>query len=241
MISLVIPCYNEEDNLEKLLTKISYVLKKFSKERIEIVIVNNGSTDNSEKIIKKHELFHQNLISLLNLKKNKGYGDGINQGINFSKGDVVCWFHADLQFDPVEALNIYAEYKDKFLNQNILLKGNRMNRSLFDSFFTFGMTCLTFLLFGKKINDINAQPKIFKRSMLKFINNPPIDFSYDIYFLLVALNNNIKIQEFPVKWYDRNAGEAKGGGSFKLKLKLTLRTIKFLFNLRIKYNGNNSS
>tara|TARA_B100000242_G_scaffold79344_1_gene52349 strand:+ start:888 stop:1613 length:726 start_codon:yes stop_codon:yes gene_type:complete len=241
MISLVIPCYNEEDNLEKLLTKISYVLKKFSKERIEIVIVNNGSTDNSEKIIKKHELFHQNFISLLNLKKNKGYGDGINQGINFSKGDVVCWFHADLQFDPVEALNIYTEYKDKFLNQNILLKGNRMNRSLFDSFFTFGMTCLTFLLFGKKINDINAQPKIFKRSMLKFINNPPIDFSYDIYFLLVALNNNIKIQEFPVKWYDRNAGEAKGGGSFKLKFKLTLRTIKFLFNLRRKYNGNNSS
>ena len=241
MISLVIPCYNEEDNLEKLLTKISYVLKKFSKERIEIVIVNNGSTDNSEKIIKKHELFHQNFISLLNLKKNKGYGDGINQGINFSKGDVVCWFHADLQFDPVEALNIYTEYKDKFLNQNILLKGNRMNRSLFDSFFTFGMTCLTFLLFGKKINDINAQPKIFKRSMLKFINNPPIDFSYDIYFLLVALNNNIKIQEFPVKWYDRNAGEAKGGGSFKLKFKLTLRTIKFLFHLRRQYNGNNSS
>ena len=241
MISLVIPCYNEEDNLEKLLSKISFVLKKFSKERIEIVIVNNGSTDNSEKIIKQHELFHQNLISLLNIKKNKGYGDGINQGINFSKGDVVCWFHADLQFDPVEALNIYAEYKDKFLNQNILLKGNRMNRSLFDSFFTFGMTCLTFLLFGKKINDINAQPKIFKRSMLKFINNPPIDFSYDIYFLLVALNNNIKIQEFPVKWYDRNAGVAKGGGSFKLKFKLTLRTIKFLFNLKRKYNGNNSS
>ena len=241
MISLVIPCYNEEDNLEKLLTKISFVLKKFSKERIEIVIVNNGSTDNSEKIIKQHELFHQNLISLLNIKKNKGYGDGINQGINFSKGDVICWFHADLQFDPVEALNIYVEYKDKFLNQSILLKGNRMNRSLFDSFFTFGMTCLTFLLFGKKINDINAQPKIFKRSMLKFINNPPIDFSYDIYFLLVALNNNIKIQEFPVKWYDRNAGEAKGGGSFKLKFKLTLRTIKFLFNLRRKYNGNNSS
>ena len=231
MISLVIPCYNEEDNLEKLLTKISFVLKKFSKERIEIVIVNNGSTDNSEKIIKQHELFHQKLISLLNIKKNKGYGDGINQGINFSKGDVVCWFHADLQFDPVEALNIYAEYKDKFLHQNILLKGNRMNRSLFDSFFTFGMTCLTFLLFGKKINDINAKPKIFKRSMLKFINNPPIDFSYDIYFLLVALNNNIKIQEFPVKWYDRNAGEAKGGGSFKLKFKLTLRTIKFFNRL----------
>ena len=241
MISLVIPCYNEEKNLDKLLTRISFILKEFPKEKIEIVIVNNGSTDNSEYIIKSHKLFHQNAISLLNVKKNIGYGDGINQGINFSKGDVICWFHADLQFDPVEALKIYIKYKDKLLNQNILLKGNRINRSLFDSFFTFGMTCFTFILFGKKINDINAQPKIFKRSILKFINNPPMDFSYDIYFLLAAVNNNIKIKEHPVKWYDRKAGDAKGGGSFKLKLKLTLRTIKFMFNLRRNYNGNNSS
>ena len=241
MISLVIPCYNEEDNLEKLLIRISSVLKEFSKEKIEIVIVNNGSTDNSEQIIKNHELFRKNNISLLNIKKNIGYGDGINQGINFSTGDVICWFHADLQFDPLDALKIYTEYKGILLNENVLLKGNRMNRSFFDSFFTFGMTCLTFLLFGKKINDINAQPKIFKRSFLRFLKNPPIDFSYDIYFLLIALNNNIKIKEHPVKWYDRNAGEAKGGGSFKLKLKLTLRTVKFMFNLRKRYNGNNSS
>ena len=97
-----------------------------------------------------------------------------------------------------------------------------------------GMSLITFLLFKKKLNDINAQPKIFKRSFLKFIENPPVDFSYDIYFLLIALKNNIKIIEFPVNWYDRNAGIAKGGGSFKLKIKLTLRTIKFMINLKKK-------
>ena len=67
---------------------------------------------------------------------------------------------------------------------------------------------------------------------LKLVENPPIDFSYDIYFLLIAKKNNIKINEYPVEWYDRNAGVAKGGGSFKLKIKLTLRTLKFMFNLK---------
>ena len=91
---------------------------------------------------------------------------------------------------------------------------------------------LLLLLFGKKINDINAQPKMFNRNFLKLVENPPIDFSYDVYFLLIATKNNIKINECPVEWYDRNAGIAKGGGSFKLKIKLTLRTIRFMVNLR---------
>ncbi len=73
---------------------------------------------------------------------------------------------------------------------------------------------------------------MFNRSFLKLVESPPIDFSYDVYFLLVATKNNIKINECPVLWYDRTAGIAKGGGSFKLKIKLTLRTIRFMVNLR---------
>ena len=232
MISLIIPCFNEEQNLEKLLGKLNLLLNDFSDEKIEIVIVDNGSTDNSNNIIRNHKLFLDKRISLLDIKKNIGYGDGLNQGINFSKGDVICWFHGDLQFDPLDAIKIYKKFKNVLSKEEIFIKGKRINRSLFDNFFTFGMSLLTLLLFKKNINDINAQPKIFKRSFLKFINNPPIDFSFDIYFLLIASKNNIKIIESPVNWYDRNAGIAKGGGSFKLKMKLTLRTIKFMFDLK---------
>lgn len=232
MISLIIPCFNEEQNLEKLLVKLNLLLNEFSDEKIEIVIVDNGSTDNSNYIIRNHKLFLDKRISLLDIKKNIGYGDGLNQGINFSKGDVICWFHADLQFDPLDAIKIYKKFKNVLSKEEIFIKGKRINRSLFDNLFTFGMSLLTFVLFKKKINDINAQPKIFKRTFLKFINNPPIDFSFDIYFLLIASKNNIKIIESPVNWYDRNAGIAKGGGSFKLKMKLTLRTIKFMFDLK---------
>ena len=174
----------------------------------------------------------KNKISILNIQKNKGYGDGIHQGINSSKGDVLCWFHADLQFDPIDSIRIFKKNKEILSNGNVIIKGKRINRSLLDSFFTTGMSFFTYLLFRKNINDINAQPKIFSKSYLKFLKNPPLDFSYDIYFLLIALNNNFRILEEPVKWYDRNAGKAKGGGSLKLKFKLTFRTVKFMFNLR---------
>tara|TARA_B100001057_G_scaffold434798_1_gene464702 strand:+ start:1286 stop:1993 length:708 start_codon:yes stop_codon:yes gene_type:complete len=232
MISLIIPCFNEEKNLPKLFDRLDLLLKEYFDESIEIVIVNNGSTDNSANLIKQHELYINNKIQLLHIDKNIGYGDGINRGINYSSGKILCWFHADLQFDPMDAIKIYKNYKSNLNNQQILIKGKRINRSLFDSFFTFGLSLFTLLLFRKKINDINAQPKMFNRSFLKLIESPPIDFSYDVYFLLIAAKNNIKINEFPVKWYNRNAGVAKGGGSFKLKIKLTLRTIRFMINLK---------
>lgn len=232
MISLIIPCYNEEGNLQILLNKLDYLIKEYSKDEIEIILVDNGSTDNSQKIIKKNELFLHKKISLLSIKENKGYGDGITQGINYSKSNIICWFHADLQFDPIDALKIYNQNKDILLNSEVIIKGNRKNRSILDTFFTVGMSIFTFFLFGRCLNDINAQPKIFNRNFLRFVTNPPLDFSFDVYFLLVALKNNTKIMEMPVKWYDRNAGVAKGGGSLKLKLKLTLRTIKYMMKLR---------
>ena len=232
MISLIIPSFNEEKNLTKLFDKLELTLNENPDENIEIIIVDNGSTDGSSKLIREHKLFLSNKLKLLNIKKNIGYGDGINQGINFSKGDVICWFHADLQFDPQDAIKIYKKFKASLLKDEIFVKGKRVNRNLFDEFFTFGMSLFTLFLFKKKINDINAQPKIFNRSFLKLISDPPLDFSYDIYFLLIASKNNIKIIESPVNWSNRNAGLAKGGGSLKLKIKLTLRTLKFMFELK---------
>ena len=232
MLSLIIPCFNEEQNIEKLFNKLDSLIKEYPNEEIEIVIVNNGSTDNSESLIKQQNLYIKKRINLLTIEKNIGYGDGINKGINYSKGEIICWFHADLQFDPFDAIKIYQKYKLDLYNQKVMIKGKRINRSLFDSFFTYGMSLFTLFLFGKKINDINAQPKMFNRSFLKLVESPPSDFSYDIYFLLIATKNNIKINEHPVVWYDRNAGIAKGGGSIKLKVKLTLRTLKFMFNLK---------
>ena len=150
MISLIIPCFNEEKNIEKLFNKLDLLINEYPSEDIEIVIVNNGSTDNSETLIKQHNLYLKK-INLLNIEKNIGYGDGINKGINYSTGEIICWFHADLQFDPFDAIKIYQKYKLDLYNQNIMIKGKRINRSLFDSFLLLACHYLPYYFLEKKL------------------------------------------------------------------------------------------
>ena len=85
MLSLIIPCFNEEKNLEKLLKNISLLIEKYSKEIIEILIIDNGSTDNSRELIYKNKLFLDDKIKLVKIEKNIGYGNGIYKGILSSK------------------------------------------------------------------------------------------------------------------------------------------------------------
>ena len=240
MLSLIIPCFNEEPNIDKLLESLELIIEKHQEEKIELIIVDNGSTDNSYSKITKSKLFLANKINILKIEKNIGYGNGVYQGIKFSKGNYIAWCHSDLQLDPNDVIKIFKKYKMELLNKNCIIKGKRTNRNFMDTFFTFGMTLLTYFLFHVKLNDINAQPKMFHRNFLKFLEDSPKDFSFDFFFLLKAKQNNYKIYEFPVTWHGRYAGEAKGGDSIKLKLKLTARTLNYMIKLKKNYGTNSS-
>lgn len=239
LISLIIPCFNEEKNLDKLLENLHNLLQKYSSTKIEILIVDNGSTDNSKKIILNHNLYLLKKIKLIQIRDNIGYGNGVYKGILSSKGDIIAWCHADLQINPQDVIEIYLNSREKLKKEKFIVKGKRVNRSIFDLIFTFGMSVLTYIFFKIKLSDINAQPKIFKKNFINHLKNPPKDFSFDLFFLLKASQNDYQILEFPVVWGERYAGEAKGGGSIKLKLKLTLRTIKFMYKLKKSLNGIN--
>ena len=80
--------------------------------------------------------------------------------------------------------------------------------------------------------DINAQPKIFHSSFLEEFENPPLDFSLDLYLIYFFKLKNIKINTFPVIFKKRKYGEAKGGGSFKGKIKLVIRTLNYIHTLK---------
>lgn len=239
LISLIIPCFNEEKNLEKLFENLDNLLQKFSFIKMEILIVDNGSTDNSKKKILSHPLYLLKKIKLIQIKDNIGYGNGVYQGILSSRGDIIAWCHADLQINPKDVIEIYLSSKEKLEEQKCIVKGKRVKRSFFDLLFTFGMSVITYIFFKIKLSDINAQPKIFKKNFIKHLKNSPKDFSFDLFFLLQAKLNDYQILEFPVVWEERYAGEAKGGGSIRLKLKLTLRTIKFMYKLKKSLNGIN--
>ena len=225
-LSIIIPCFNELLSLETLLNKCRKILI----DEVEIILVDNGSVDGSYEYLLNCNL-PKNIIPI-RIEKNLGYGNGILSGLNHSKGDIVCWTHADLQTDLSDVIKGYNLYKNDLINKICLVKGKRKNRNIVDTFFTFSMGIYSSIILKTWLFDINAQPKIFHRSYLDKFNNPPLDFSLDLFVLYFFKSNRLKVKSFPVFFNNRKFGEAKGGGSFKGKLKLIKRTFLYIHKLR---------
>tara|TARA_Y100000768_G_scaffold388143_1_gene382420 strand:+ start:2704 stop:3420 length:717 start_codon:yes stop_codon:yes gene_type:complete len=227
--SIVIPCYNEGNNLKQLFNNLKKI--NFSSDS-EVIIIDNGSTDNSSKLLVslKNQMDIHNLRIITN-EINIGYGHGILTGLDESKGEFLGWTHADLQTDISDVLKGF-EIINK--NQtNVIVKGKRIKRSIFDNIFTGLMSIVCRIVLKENFKDINAQPKIFSKKFFQQIrNNAPEDFSLDLYFLYKAKKMNYTIIDFPVFFNKRLFGEAKGGGSIGTKINLSMRTFNYILETK---------
>ena len=229
-LSIIIPCYNEKSSIEDL---VKNCIENIN-DKMEVLLVDNGSSDNTFQVLSNLNL-PKNIIPL-RVEKNKGYGNGILFGLNHSRGEIVSWTHADLQTDISDVTRGYKLYKEELINKTSIVKGVRKKRNLFDFFFTFSMGIYSTIILKKWMYDINAQPKIFHRTFLDEFENAPLDFSLDLFLIHFFKNKNIKIKTFPVFFNKRKYGEAKGGGTFKGKLKLIKRTLSYIRTLKQNLN-----
>jgi glycosyltransferase involved in cell wall biosynthesis len=234
LLSVVLPCYNEQDNLPALFERLDKLAE--TNKHVEIILVNNGSTDNSAQIFNKElEKRSTSYFRVVHVPVNKGYGFGILEGLRVAKAKVLSYTHADRQTDPLDVLKA-LEIFQKQNNPELLIKGFRKNRKAGEAFFSYGMGVLSSLALGKRLSEINAQPKLFSKSFFdQYEGNAPLDFSLDLYLLYCAKKNG-SIVDFPVYFAKRVAGEAKGGSgsSFKVRKKLIKRTFAYIFELKNK-------
>ena len=229
-LSIVIPCFNEKSNIHEIVKQIDLINTKNTDLKIEFILVNNGSTDGTlEKLLFLQKDHNFKIIDL----KNKGYGGGILAGVNKANSNIIAWTHGDLQCDLNDIIIPYKKYRELLNSEKCLIKGKRINRKFFDVFFSMSMAIITSILFVKKFNEINAQPKIFHKNLIKYFLNPPKDFSLDLFILYISKINNYKIIEFPVIYKKRLAGVSKGGDSLNGKIKLTFRALKYIIGLRL--------
>jgi hypothetical protein len=103
-----------------------------------------------------------------------------------------------------------------------------------DNLFTAGMSVFASCALGMSLSDVNAQPKIFHRDFLALLAGAPHDFSLDLFALYLARKHGYTVLEQPVSFLARQAGEAKGGGSLRGKLRLSRRTVTYILELRRK-------
>ena len=226
-MTIVVPCYNEAENIPLILERFAKVI---GNRNIDIVLVNNGSTDGSAAVIE--DLLPQyTFASTVSVTINKGYGYGIVQGLKAAKGEYIGWTHADMQADPNDVARAYDTIANS-ANKNIYVKGNRMGRSLFDQLFTAGMSLFETLYFGIKMRDINAQPNIFPRSFWESWKKPPDDFAIEVYSYILAKKRHIEFVRLQVEMKKRINGISSWNRGICSKLKLIKRTFDFSCELR---------
>lgn len=228
-LSIVIPCYNEADNIPLLLESYSKVIVR---NDIEVVLVNNGSTDHTEKILTEITPQYSRFLSVVTVPINKGYGYGILSGLKIAKGEFIGWTHGDMQTPPQDVLKALTIIEENNNATNLYIKGKRVDRPLFDQFFTFGMGVFETLYLGTPLFEINAQPNIFHRSFFANWKNPPEDFSLDLYSLYIAKKHNLKIIRFTVPFLKRVHGESKWNTGLLAKWKFIKRTLQFSASLK---------
>lgn len=228
-LSLVIPCYNEALNIPIILEK----LRALNPQDLEAILVDNGSTDDTPAVLKEQLGRAENFFAhTVRVEKNIGYGFGIISGVRSATGEIIAWTHADLQTDMGDVFRGYKLFLQQKEIKNTFLKGKRKQRTALDEFFTAAMAVISSLALGERLWDINAQPKMFHRNFLEKLKAVPNDFSLDLYALYQAQKYKMKILELPVYFNKRIYGKAKGGGSFKTKIKLIKRTFSYIFELR---------
>ena len=233
-ISVVIPAYNEEKNLPDLIQRIRASVKKWKiEDDSEWIFVDNGSVDQTWNLIQVQTSAFS-FLKPVRVLKNQGYGHGILEGLKQGSGKVLAWTHADCQTDPedvLRALEIYERESKK--ESQILVKGRRRSRPFLDQFFSLTMQIWASFILKVPLSEINAQPKLFPRTLYEEMKNPPADFSLDLYLLYFARKKGYRFYEIPVSFNRRLHGEAKGGGgSFKTRLQLIVRTFNYISQLR---------
>jgi polyisoprenyl-phosphate glycosyltransferase len=225
--SLVIPCYNESGNIGELVALLD---EDFVAADCEVLLVENGSTDDTAKVLQT-AIKGKNHIRIVSVAVNRGYGYGILQGLAAAKGDILAWTHADLQASPkdlLEGLKIFQKSQDA---SRLFVKGQRYGRSFRDVVFTWGMTLFEFLLLGRWMVEINAQPTMFHRQFFQTWSDPPHDLTLDLYAFHKSGDLKLSIQRFPVYFGDRAYGEGQNE-ALTSKFRNSWRTMAYSVGLR---------
>ena len=230
-LSIVIPAYNEADNLPLILKRFAEVIKR---QDIEVVIVDNGSTDESAEVL-SNLLPKYPFARSVRVEINQGYGYGILQGLKAAKGDFIGWTHADMQTDPQDVVKALELIEAHGSPDDIMVKGDRHGRALMDNFFTAGMGIFESIYLGKWMYEINAQPNIFSRKFFATWQNPPYDFALDLYVFYMAKKQGLKIIRFPVEFPERLHGASKWNTGLASKWKFIKRTVAF--SVKMKRGG----
>jgi glycosyltransferase involved in cell wall biosynthesis len=226
-LSIAIPFYNEEGNIENVAKSLASELKN-SNVNYELILVDNGSSDSTLEIIKRLKRSNPR-IKLVHVPKNQGYGWGIIQGLDTAKGKYIGFIDGDDQVHPKYLIQAYNKIRE---TNSILCITRRLKRpsNLFRQAASLGYNALLNILFFLGVPDVNSKPKIMLQKFYKQLSLSSKDWFIDTEIILKAKRKNFKIAQVPVIYYERKEG--KSNVRLSIIKEFLSNILKYLFNTK---------
>lgn len=213
-LSIIIPVFNEEKTITNILDKVIDV-ELISNINKEIILVNDCSSDNSEKIITEYiEKIKHISLRLLNHKKNRGKGASLHTGIEAASGDLLIIQDADLEYDPTEYNVLLKPIIDGFADvvYGSRFGGSKPHRILF-FWHSIGNKFLTFLsnmFTNLNLSDMESCYKLFRTDIIKSLNLKENRFGFEPEVTAkISRVKDIRIYEVGISYFGRTFAEGK--------------------------------
>ncbi len=224
-LSLVIPVYNEKDNLPLLMEAIRSALASLQ-QTWEVIFVDDGSTDGSVEILTQLAQQDAEHVRVVVFRRNFGQTAAIAAGIDHSDGDIIILLDADLQNDPADIpmlLNKLNEGYDLVSGWRKDRKDNRFTRTIPSALANALISWVT----GVHLHDYGCTLKAYRRAALEGFR---LYGEMHRFIPVFAHSVGAKITELPVRHHPRKFGVAKYGLERTVKVILDLFTVKFLLD-----------
>ena len=228
-ISVIIPVYNEKNYILEVLKKVNNQKKNFN---LEIIVVDDGSSDGTKEILQSSPELYDKLITY---GKNFGKGYALRKGFSESEGEIILIQDADLEYDP----NEYDELINPFVTKNadVVLgsrfKGDRPERLLnfHHRIANFIITFIVNIFTNINYSDVETCYKVFKKEHLKNFSLKENGFSIEIELIMKLSKLKLRIFEVGISYSGRTYEQGK-----KIKLKDAFGAIYSIIKYKIIKN-----
>ena len=227
LVSIIIPAFNEENTIIELLKKVN--LQETKDFSLEIIVIDDGSFDNTKEILKENPSLYKKLIEL---EKNLGKGGAVREGLKNATGSYILFQDADLEYDP----NEYKKIFDMILKFNAdIVIGSRFLSPEFTRvhyfFHKLGnkfITNLFNLIYNTTFTDIYSCYLCLKRDLIDPLKLKSNGWSQQAEILATAVKSSEIFYEVPISYSGRTFEEGK-----KIKARHTFAVIYMIIKKRL--------
>lgn len=207
ILSIIIPCYNEEKTIDKIIKKIIL----HSPYNNEIIVIDDCSTDKTNKILKSK--VGNKIFKLIVNKKNYGKGYSVRKGIEVATGDIILIQDADLEYDPSDYMKLVSPiikghadvvYGSRFIGseaKRVLYYWHSLGNKI--------LTTISNMFTNLNLTDMENCYKVFKSEIIKSILLKENRFGFEPEITAKIAKRNLRIFEVGVQYYGRKYSDGK--------------------------------